>query len=117
MKHYSPNEVNEIKREIRKGTPVSIIANELSNKWGRPMNGIYNKIWKLSKQTRKIKSEYTGPKRKPYAKRAPTIPLIFLSFFARGLSSNLLSNICLYPRRNSFPKWAGKRPLLIMMAG
>ena len=70
MKHYSPNEVNEIKREIRKGTPVSIIANELSNKWGRPMNGIYNKIWKLSKQTRKIKSEYTGPKRKPYAKRA-----------------------------------------------
>jgi len=71
MKHYSTNEVNEIKREIRKGKPVGIIANELSNKWGRPMNGIYNKIWKLSKQTRKIRSEYTGPTRRPYAKRAP----------------------------------------------
>ncbi len=71
MKHYSTNEINEIKREIRKGKPVGIIANELSIKWGRPMNGIYNKIWKLSKQTRKIKNEYTGPKRRPYAKRAP----------------------------------------------
>lgn len=71
MKHYSPSEVNEIKREIRKGTPVSIIADELAIKWGRPMNGIYNKVWKLSKQTRKINNEYNGPKRKPYAKRAP----------------------------------------------
>lgn len=71
MKHYSTNEIIEIKREIRKGKPVGIIANELSIKWGRPINGIYSKIWKLSKQTRKIKSDYTGPKRKPYAKRAP----------------------------------------------
>lgn len=71
MKHYSPKQINEIKQEIRKGKPVAIIADELATRWERPVRGVYSKVLKLSKQTRKITNEYDGPKRKPYAKRAP----------------------------------------------
>ena len=76
MKAYTPKEVNEIKQEIRTGKPISIIADNLSKAWSRPLAGIYTKIWKLSKSTKKIKNSYTGPVRKPYKTRATLRPAI-----------------------------------------
>lgn len=75
MKHYSPTEVNEIKREIRTGKPVSIIADDLATKWKRPSSGVYHKVLQLSKMTRKITGEYTGPKRRKYGPRKSKLKL------------------------------------------
>ena len=70
MKHYSPKQINQIKQEVRTGKPLSIIADELAAEWGRPLAGVYTKVVRLSKQTRKINKTWTGPTRKPIAKRA-----------------------------------------------
>lgn len=71
MKHYSPKQINQIKQEVRTGKPLSIIADELAAEWGRPLSGVYTKVVRLSKQTRKINKTWNGPTRKPIAKRAP----------------------------------------------
>lgn len=70
MKHYSPKQINQIKQEIRTGKPVAIIADELAAEWGRPVSGVYTKVLRLSKQTRKINNTWNGPTRKPRAKKA-----------------------------------------------
>jgi len=69
MKLYTTKEISEIKQHIRKGIPLSIIADDLSKQWNRPIAGIYAKIWKISKMTRKIKNGYNGPKRRTYKPR------------------------------------------------
>lgn len=69
MKLYTTKEISEIKQNIRKGIPLSIIADDLSKQWNRPLAGIYAKIWKISKMTRKIKTNYNGPKRRAYKPR------------------------------------------------
>ena len=69
MKLYTTKEISEIKQNIRKGIPLSIIADDLSKQWNRPLAGIYAKIWKISKMTRKIKTNYNGPKRRQYKPR------------------------------------------------
>jgi hypothetical protein len=71
MKHYSPKQINQIKQEVRTGKPLSIIADELAAEWGRPLSGVYTKVVRLSKNTRKINNTWTGPTRKPIAKKAP----------------------------------------------
>jgi len=70
MKHYSPKQINQIKQEVRTGKPVAIIADELAAEWGRPVSGVYTKVLRLSKQTRKINKTWTGPTRKPMARKA-----------------------------------------------
>ena len=70
MKHYSPKQINQIKQEVRTGKPLSIIADELAAEWGRPLSGVYTKVVRLSKQTRKINKTWTGPTRKPMARKA-----------------------------------------------
>jgi hypothetical protein len=69
MKHYSPKQINQIKQEVRTGKPVAIIADELAAEWGRPVSGVYTKVLRLSKQTRKINKTWTGPTRKPMARK------------------------------------------------
>jgi hypothetical protein len=66
MRHYSPKQINQIKQEIRTGKPVTIIADELSKEWKRPLGGVYSKVLKLSKETRKINKTYSGPQRRTY---------------------------------------------------
>jgi hypothetical protein len=70
MKHYSPKQINQIKQEVRTGKPVAIIADELAAEWGRPVSGVYTKVLRLSKQTRKINKTWVGPTRKPIVKKA-----------------------------------------------
>lgn len=79
MKHYTPKQINDIKQEIRTGKPVSIIADELAKEWKRPVAGVYSKVLRLSKQTRKINNNYIGPNRKPRVKKAPR-PSILMKF-------------------------------------
>jgi len=69
MKHYSPKEINEIKQQVRTGKPAAIIADELAKEWKRPVAGLYAKVLTLSKQTRKVKSTYNGPLRKPFTRK------------------------------------------------
>jgi hypothetical protein len=69
MKHYSPKEINEIKQQVRTGKPAAIIADELAKEWKRPVAGLYAKVLTLSKQTRKVKSTYKGPLRKPFTRK------------------------------------------------
>ena len=70
MKHYSPKQINQIKQEVRTGKPLSIIADELAAEWGRPLSGVYTKVVRLSKQTRKINKTWAGPTRKPMTRKA-----------------------------------------------
>jgi hypothetical protein len=82
MKPYTLSEINFIKQEIRTGKPISIIADDLAKEWSRPIGGVYTKVWKLSKLTRKIKGGYTGPNRRPTVKKlrpkiASRIPYIW----------------------------------------
>ena len=63
MKHYTPKEVNLIKREIRTGKPLPLIADDLAREWGRPRQGLYTKIVTLSRKTYKI-NKWDGPTRK-----------------------------------------------------
>jgi hypothetical protein len=71
MKHYTAKQINEIKQEIRTGKPIAIIAHELASRWGRPLSGLYGKVLKLSKLTRKINKTYNGPTKKPRVRKAP----------------------------------------------
>jgi hypothetical protein len=71
MKHYTAKQINEIKQEIRTGKPVAIIADELATLWGRPVAGVYGKVLKLSKLTRKIAKTYNGPTKRPRVRKAP----------------------------------------------
>jgi len=73
MKHYSPKQINQIKQEVRTGKPVAIIADELAAEWGRPVSGVYTKVLRLSKQTRKINKTWVGPARKTRG-RKPKAP-------------------------------------------
>lgn len=83
MKHYTPKQINQIKQEIRTGKPVAIIADELAKEWGRPVGGIYTKVLRLSKQTRKITNTYVGPTKKARARKvskpAPR-PAVIMNF-------------------------------------
>jgi hypothetical protein len=63
MKHYTPKEVNLIKREIRTGKPLPLIADDLAKEWGRPRQGLYTKVVTLSRKTYKI-NKWDGPTRK-----------------------------------------------------
>lgn len=81
MKHYTAKQINEIKQEIRTGKPVAIIADDLAEQWGRPVRGLYNKVLRLSKLTRKINNTYVGPTKRPMvrAKKAPK-PAVIMNF-------------------------------------
>ena len=76
MKHYTPKQINQIKQEIRTGKPVAIIADELAKEWKRPTAGVYIKVLKLSKMTRKINNTYTGPTKRPYVRKKAPRPAI-----------------------------------------
>ena len=81
MKHYTAKQINEIKQEIRTGKPVAIIADELATQWKRPVSGVYSKVLKLSKQTRKITNTYSGPTKRPRVKSIrPTVVQEMLDF-------------------------------------
>lgn len=71
MKHYTPKQINQIKQEIRTGKPVAIIADELAKEWKRPASGVYHKVLRLSKMTRKIVHTYKGPTKRPRVRKAP----------------------------------------------
>jgi hypothetical protein len=76
MKHYTPKQINQIKQEIRTGKPVAIIADELAKEWKRPVAGVYGKVLRLSKMTRKITNTYTGPTKRPYVRKKAPRPAI-----------------------------------------
>jgi hypothetical protein len=82
MRSYTLKEINKIKLQIRTGKPISIIADDLAKEWGRTVTGVYAKVWKISKSTKKIKDDYKGPLRKPTMKKlrpgiASQIPYIW----------------------------------------
>jgi hypothetical protein len=79
MKHYTSKQINEIKQEIRTGKPIAIIADELAKEWGRPLGGVYTKVLRLSKQTRKIVKTYNGPSKKARVRKAPR-PAVVMNF-------------------------------------
>lgn len=91
MKHYTPKQINEIKQEIRTGKPIAVIADELATRWERPVAGVYTKVLRLSKQTRKIKNTWEGPTRKPYKKRAPKSNIIQKALEFEPLEGSLLA--------------------------
>jgi hypothetical protein len=74
MKHYTPKQINEIKQQIRTGKPAIIIADDLAKTWGRPATAIYHKAIQLAKQTRKIKNDYVGPKKRVRVKQVKKEP-------------------------------------------
>jgi hypothetical protein len=76
MKQYTPKQINQIKQEIRTGKPVAIIADELAKEWDRPVNGVYHKVLRLSKMTRKIVNTYKGPTKRPYVRKKTPRPAI-----------------------------------------
>ena len=76
MKHYTPKQINQIKQEIRTGKPVAIIADELAKEWGRPVAGVYGKVLRLSKMTRKINNTYSGPTKRPYVRKKALRPAV-----------------------------------------
>lgn len=76
MKQYTPKQINQIKQEIRTGKPVAIIADELAKEWKRPVNGVYHKVLRLSKMTRKIVNTYSGPTKRPYVRKKAPRPAV-----------------------------------------
>jgi hypothetical protein len=76
MKHYTPKQINQIKQEIRTGKPVAIIADELAKEWKRPVAGVYSKVLRLSKMTRKIVNTYEGPTKRPYVRKKAPRPAV-----------------------------------------
>ena len=76
MKQYTPKQINQIKQEIRTGKPVAIIADELAKEWKRPVSGVYNKVLRLSKMTRKIVNTYEGPTKRPYVRKKAPRPAV-----------------------------------------
>jgi hypothetical protein len=76
MKHYTPKQINQIKQEIRTGKPVAIIADELAKEWKRPVSGVYSKVLRLSKMTRKIVNTYEGPTKRPYVRKKALRPAV-----------------------------------------
>ncbi len=75
MKHYTPKQINQIKQEVRTGKPVPIIADELAAEWGRPVAGVYTKVLRISRQTRKINNTWTGPSKRKRG-RKPSKPVV-----------------------------------------
>lgn len=92
MKHYTAKQINEMKQEIRTGKPVAIIADELSLQWGRPVKGVYNKVLRLAKQTRKIINTYNGPVKRPRTTRAPKPAIVQQSIEFTPLEGSLMEN-------------------------
>ena len=92
MKHYTAKQINEIKQEIRTGKPVAIIADELSTQWGRPLAGVYGKVLKLSKLTRKITKTYNGPTKRPRTRKAPKPAIVQQSIEFSPIEGSLLEN-------------------------
>jgi hypothetical protein len=92
MKHYTAKQINEIKQEIRTGKPVAIIADELSAQWGRPVAGVYGKVLKLSKLTRKINKTYTGPVKRPRTRKAPKPAIVQQSIEFTPMEGSLMDN-------------------------
>ena len=92
MKHYTAKQINEIKQEIRTGKPVAIIADELSAQWGRPVAGVYGKVLKLSKLTRKITKTYDGPTKRPRIRKAPKPAIVQQTIEFNPLEGSLLEN-------------------------
>jgi hypothetical protein len=90
MKHYTSKQINEIKQEIRTGKPVAIIADELATRWGRPLGGVYTKVLRLSKQTRKIVKTYAGPVKR--TKKAPRPDIVQQSIEFTPLEGSLMEN-------------------------
>ena len=90
MKHYTAKQINEIKQEIRTGKPVAIIADELSTQWGRPLAGVYGKVLKLSKLTRKITKTYNGPTKRPRTRKAPKPAIVQQSIEFSPIEGSLL---------------------------
>jgi hypothetical protein len=76
MKHYTLKQINQIKQEIRTGKPVAIIADELAKEWKRPVSGVYSKVLRLSKMTRKIVNTYEGPTKRPYVRKKALRPAV-----------------------------------------
>lgn len=66
---YTAKEINYIKEEIRTGKPISIIADNLCVEFDRPIGGVYAKVWKLAKSTKKINKNYIGPARRPHVRK------------------------------------------------
>jgi hypothetical protein len=92
MKHYTAKQINQIKQEIRTGKPVAIIADELSAEWGRPVAGVYGKVLKLSKLTRKINKTYTGPVKRPRTRKAPKPAIVQQSIEFTPMEGSLMDN-------------------------
>ena len=92
MKHYTAKQINEMKQEIRTGKPVAIIADELSVQWGRPVKGVYNKVLRLAKLTRKITNTWTGPAKRPRARKAPKPAIVQQSIEFTPLEGSLMKN-------------------------
>jgi hypothetical protein len=92
MKHYTAKQINEIKQEIRTGKPVAIIADELSAQWGRPVAGVYGKVLKLSKLTRKITKTYNGPTKRPRIRKAPRPTAVQEVIEFEPLAGSLMDN-------------------------
>jgi len=92
MKHYTAKQINEMKQEIRTGKPVAIIADELSLQWGRPVKGVYNKVLRLAKQTRKIINTYNGPIKRTRATKAPKPAIVQQSMEFTPLEGSLMEN-------------------------
>lgn len=94
MKHYTPKQINEIKQEIRTGKPVPVIAEELATIWKRPVKGVYTKVLRLSKQTRKINNTWTGPTRKPITRKtkAPKPAIVQQSIEFTPMQGSLMEN-------------------------
>ena len=92
MKHYTAKQINEIKQEIRTGKPIAIIAHELASRWGRPVSGLYGKVLKLSKLTRKITKTYNGPTKRPRTRKAPKPAIVQQSIEFSPIEGSLLEN-------------------------
>ena len=92
MKHYTAKQINEIKQEIRTGKPIAIIAHELASRWGRPVSGLYGKVLKLSKLTRKINKTYSGPTKRPRVRTAPRPAVVQEVIEFEPLAGSLMDN-------------------------
>jgi hypothetical protein len=92
MKHYTAKQINEIKQEIRTGKPIAIIAHELASRWGRPVSGLYGKVLKLSKLTRKITKTYNGPTKRPRVRKAPRPAAVQEVIEFEPLAGSLMDN-------------------------
>jgi predicted patatin/cPLA2 family phospholipase len=62
---YTKNQTKQVKQGLKEGKTLQSLAQELSNEWSLPFNGVYQKIRRVSKTKRK------------YVKREPqTTPVV-----------------------------------------